>query len=413
MLGRGAMGSVWLADHLTLQSQVAVKFMAPAMAEDETSVRRFQQEAKAAAEIRSPHVAQVFDHGRTEDGHLYIVMELLEGVSLEKRVRDAGALRPSEVARIVGQVCKALAKAHERGIVHRDIKPSNVFVIDSGGEEFVKLLDFGVAKFSGEEAVNMTAAGNMVGTPAFMSPEQLFHGQDIDYRGDLWSVAVVAYFALTGTRAFAGKTLGELAVQIKGASFRMPTELRNDLPREIDAWFQRALHPELSARFSTAKELAQALEQVCGISTMMTSTPSGVQSQLQTFPGTALSSPSVPVPVKRDRRAPIAIGLFAALVVGGGAAGFVLIGGTTSPAAAPRAASPSPPPSETSAPSDPPEVSDPEPVSTTEPSADVEASASAPSPVTPPPPPRQHFPGASPKTKQDDRLKSAAEKLGI
>ena len=259
------MGSVWLADHLRLQSQVAVKFMAPAVADDEVSIRRFQQEAKAAAEIRSPHVVQVFDHGQTDDGMLYIVMELLEGESLDRRVRERGPMAASEIAIVVTHACKALARAHERGIMHRDIKPANVFLL-GGGECFVKLLDFGVAKFSGEEAINMTAAGNMVGTPAFMSPEQLFHGKEVDHRGDLWSLAVVAYYALTGRRPFEGKTLGELCVSIKRGTFPLPSVLAGGTPPELDAWFMRAFHQDLRLRFQTAKETAQAFEEACSMS---------------------------------------------------------------------------------------------------------------------------------------------------
>ncbi len=423
ILGRGAMGSVWLADHLTLQSQVAVKFMAPVMAEDPVAVTRFQQEAKAAAEIRSPHVVQVFDHGQTDDSELYIVMELLEGDSLAKRVRARGALRPKEVSNIVSQVCKALAKAHARGIVHRDIKPSNVFLIDSGGDEFVKLLDFGVAKFSGEEAVNMTQAGNMVGTPAFMSPEQLFHGDDDDYGGDLWSVGVVAYYALTGTRPFRGRTLGELAVQIKEGTFERASEICGDLPPDIDAWFARALHTDRSSRFPTAKEMAQQLEHACGLSTMMTSTPSGISNQLQTFPGTTLSSPPGPMPARRDRRVPMVVGVVVAVALLGGAAGVVLLQQqTAASAAAPAAINPATKPTTSPIPPEGPRAT----------SSVVDlvvppVAASLPAPATkavPPAPPRvwrrrpptpKNAPSpATPKPPPpDSRIKDAAEKLGI
>ncbi len=292
LLGRGAMGSVWVADHLGLQSQVAVKFMTPAQLEDETSVQRFQQEARAAAEIRSPHVVQTFDHGFTEDGLPYIVMELLEGESLDKRVKRLGPLGSVEVVSVVAQICKALGKAHERGVYHRDIKPPNIFIIDSGGDPFVKVLDFGVAKFSGAEEINMTAAGNMVGTPAYMSPEQLFHGKEIDHRGDLWSLAVVTYFALTASRPFKGATLGELCVAIKAGEFVMPTEVRSDLSPDVDAWFAKAFHGDLAARFTTAKEMAQSLEMALNLSTVMQSTPSVVASSpnLATYSGTSLSS---------------------------------------------------------------------------------------------------------------------------
>ena len=164
-----------------------------------------------------------------------------------------------------------------------------------------------------------------------MSPEQLFHGKDIDHRGDLWSVAVVTYFALTGTRPFRGKTLGELAIQIKGASFQMPTELRNDLPADVDTWFARALHPDLAARFTTAKEMAQQLEAACGVSTMMTSTPSGVAHQLQTFPGTTLSSPAMQIPYRTKGRAPVVIGVVLAMTALTGVTWVVLVGGEAQP----------------------------------------------------------------------------------
>ncbi|MEM6786656.1 MAG: serine/threonine-protein kinase [Myxococcota bacterium] len=294
LLGRGAMGSVWLADHLALQSQVAVKFMAPAMADDETSVRRFRQEAKAAAEIRSPHVVQVFDHGRTdEDGLLYIVMELLEGESLDRRVKRLGALPVGQMLPLVTQCCKAIAKAHERGIIHRDIKPANVFLLGADDDLFVKILDFGIAKFSGEEAIDMTAAGNMVGTPAFMSPEQLFHGREIDHRGDLWSLAVVAYYAVTGVRPFSGTTLGELCVSIKRGVFAPPSQLRPELPVAVDGWFERAFHGDLELRYRTAKEMALDWERCMDASSsVLRTTPSGVADALNltTFPGTALST---------------------------------------------------------------------------------------------------------------------------
>ena len=333
------MGSVWLADHLGLQSQVAVKFMSPAVADDETSIQRFRQEAKAAAEIRSPHVVQVFDHGTTDDGQLFIVMEFLEGESLGRRIRRAGPLAPRECARVIGQAAKALGRAHSRGIVHRDVKPANIFVIDSGGESFIKVLDFGVAKFSGAEAINMTAAGNMVGTPTFMSPEQLFHGKDVDYRGDLWSLSVVAYYALTGQRPFEGGTLGELCVSIKRGEFAMPSELRTGLPPDLDAFFIRAFHQDIEARFTNAKSLGQELERACGVATLMQSTPSGIASTalLQTFPGTAVTSASGAMVVPQGRaRWPFVLAAVVLVATGVGAAAMVL-GAGGEPAAAPEA----------------------------------------------------------------------------
>jgi serine/threonine protein kinase len=424
------MGSVWLADHLSLQSQVAVKFMAPAMAEDEVSVRRFRQEAKAAAEIRSPNVVQVFDYGKTDDDQLYIVMEMLEGYSLTKWVKTKGAFSVSMLASVVVQSCKALAKAHERGIFHRDIKPANVFLIDSGGDVFVKLLDFGVAKFSGEEAINMTAAGNMVGTPAFMSPEQLFHGREVDHRGDLWSLAVVAYYALIGKRPFEGKTLGELCVSIKAGKFTLPGAMRNDLSPDIDAWFARAFHGDLEARFQSAKDMAVEMERACGMSTQMTSTPSGIAT-MQTFPGTSVSShTNVPRP-KEPKRWPLAVAAVAVVATGVGVAALLVSGMDKTGEASSPAAGPAATETVAAAPGDSDETLV-QPTATTEqntppPAASaIEAdgsepesppSTAKPQPAVPAPP---VMPKAAPPTKkppslkgEDDRSKRAAEQLGI
>jgi serine/threonine protein kinase len=258
-------------------------------------------------------VVRVFDHGTTDDGP-YIVMELLEGESLERRIKRAGPVALLELVAVIAQACKALAKAHERGIIHRDIKPGNIFLAQDD-DLFVKVLDFGVAKFSGQEAIDMTATGNMVGTPAYMSPEQLFHGKSIDHRGDLWSLGVVAYHALTGERPFDGVTLGELCVSIKRGEFTPPSKLRNDVPPQIDAWFARAFAADLEARFRSAKEMATALETVVGVSSAMGSVPSLVASspQLPTFAGTSVSTQPR---LERSRRRYWVVGAVAASLLG-------------------------------------------------------------------------------------------------
>jgi serine/threonine-protein kinase len=149
-LGSGGMGSVWVADHAALQTQVVVKFMHVQLTGDRDSVLRFSREAAAGANVKSPHVVQVLDHGIAPDGAPFIVMELLEGSDLAAHLERNGPMPLAEVDHVISQTCKALARAHERGIVHRDIKPQNIFLTNvGGGEPFVKVLDFGIAKASG------------------------------------------------------------------------------------------------------------------------------------------------------------------------------------------------------------------------------------------------------------------------
>ncbi|MBI4704495.1 MAG: serine/threonine protein kinase [Deltaproteobacteria bacterium] len=343
-LGRGAMGSVWVADHLTLHSQVAVKFMSASVEDDPVSVARFTREARAAANIKSPHVVRMFDHGATEDGVRYLVMELLDGDSLDKRLRTTGPLNLIELAKIVSQVCKALADAHALGIIHRDIKPANIFLTDSGGELFVRVLDFGVAKFTAEEAIQMTTAGNMVGTPAYMSPEQIFDAGTVDHRTDLWSLGVVAYQALTGKLPFKGVTLGEICVSIKRGEFIPVGALRGDASPHIDDWFATALNIDAAGRFASAKQMAEELELAVGLPTMMASAPSVVASHPRyldsgsygrpvTFPGPASSIRAPP----GGRRSRVLVVLASALLAlaAGGLAAFLLVGqrGLLAPAA--------------------------------------------------------------------------------
>ncbi|TKC96400.1 serine/threonine-protein kinase [Polyangium fumosum] len=261
LLGKGGMGSVWAADHLALGTQVAVKFMSPAYVENQSLVQRFRTEAMAAAQIKSPHVAQVFDHGFTADGTPYIVMELLEGEDLKRRIRREGPLPLRDVALVVSQASKALARAHALNIVHRDIKPDNIFLCNIDGETFVKLLDFGIAKMGPDGALGATTTGSMMGTPLYMSPEQLLSARRVDHRSDLWSIAVVAYHAITGRVPFHGETVGSLGVAVHTGVFHLPSALRPDVPPAVDAWFQRMLRRDPAERFGSAKEMAEALEQ--------------------------------------------------------------------------------------------------------------------------------------------------------
>jgi serine/threonine-protein kinase len=277
------MGSVWVAEHVSLRTQVVVKFMSKELASSTEAVARFSREAAAASQVKSPHVVQMLDHGVTSEplSAPYIVMELLEGRDLEHHIRAVGKLQPGEALAIVVQLSRALSKAHERGIVHRDIKPSNVFLCDAGaGELFVKLLDFGIAK--GPEvgiAGSTTRTGSLVGSPYYMSPEQVVGAKSIDFRTDLWSLGVVAYEALTGQRPFSGETMGALALKIHRDPLPTPSGANPALPAAVDAWFVRACAREPDERFTSAKEMADALVAAlrdlvpAGISTGSGSTP--------------------------------------------------------------------------------------------------------------------------------------------
>lgn len=257
MLKRGGMGSVWIADHIALQTQVAVKFMSGGSADDPAMVTRFAREATSAAQIKSPHVVQVHDHGVTPEGEPFIVMELLEGEDLASRMKRLGTLALDEVATILLQTCRVLGKAHQMGIIHRDIKPSNIFLVDTDGEIFIKVLDFGVAKLRGEES-EITTTGAMVGTLVYMSPEQLLSARRVDHRADLWSLAVVAYRAITGDLPFKDdEGIGALCRALEAGIFFPPSEFDATLSKDIDAWFERAFQREASRRFESAREFLE------------------------------------------------------------------------------------------------------------------------------------------------------------
>jgi len=264
-LGSGGMGSVWIADHEALQTQVVVKFMHASLADDKESLLRFSREAAAAANVKSPHVVQVLDYGLAADGAPFIVMELLEGCDLATHRARVGAMRPAEVDLVIAQICKALERAHERGIIHRDIKPQNIFLTTvRPGEIFVKVLDFGIAKTRElqQGAGVTTRSGTVMGSPQYMSPEQMVGAKGVDHRTDLWAVGVVAFECLTGRRAFEADTLGGLAVAICSTALPVPSRVNPALTQQVDEWFARACAREAADRFDSANEMADTLHRV-------------------------------------------------------------------------------------------------------------------------------------------------------
>ena len=262
-LGAGGMGSVWVADHLALKTEVVVKFMSKELAQSPDAVARFSREAAAASQVKSPHVVQTFDHGVTTDGVPYIVMELLDGTDLARHLEKRGKMLPAEVTAIYTQVAKALGKAHAVGIVHRDLKPDNIFLCAGEGDDlFVKVLDFGIAK--GDARLGSgTTTGQVIGTPYYMSPEQIVGSRTIDLRADIWSLGVVAFELLTGKRPFDGETIGALTLAIHGRS-PLPSSVDPSLPPAFDGWFARSCAVSPAVRFASMKDAARALADAVG-----------------------------------------------------------------------------------------------------------------------------------------------------
>src|SRR3954447_850694 len=238
-IGGGGMGEVWRARHRLLIRPAAIKLIrrdaVDAIGGDpELLVRRFEREARATAALTSPHTVQLYDFGVTEDGRLYYVMELLDGLDLDTLVRRHGPLPPERVVHLLHQVCAALQDAHGNGLVHRDIKPANIVVSRAGTSfDFAKVLDFGLVKLDtadqGEDAIKLTHDGSTSGTPAFMAPEVVLGAADTDHRVDLYALGCVAYWLLTGQLVFEGGSAVEVMFHHAHTPARRPST-RSALP---------------------------------------------------------------------------------------------------------------------------------------------------------------------------------------
>jgi serine/threonine-protein kinase len=304
LLGRGGMGEVWRAEHLGLRAPVAIKLMNPEIASNPEALARFNREAQAAASLRSPHVVQVLDHGLDPILQApFIAMELMEGESLAGRLERVGRLSPADTARIVTHIARALARSHEAGIVHRDLKPDNVFLVRGDDEEIAKVLDFGIAKANTQslDPSSITRTGAVMGTPYYMSPEQISGAKGVDYRTDLWALGVIACQCLTGKLPFQADTIGGLVLAICTEPMPRPSQL-GPSPAAFDAWFERALARQPAQRFQSARELAEELRRVCGVeSSAQAATPIDVTPPLSnavsTFSVGAVSSNSARPPL--------------------------------------------------------------------------------------------------------------------
>jgi serine/threonine protein kinase len=328
-LADGGMGSVWIAWHSTEEQEVAVKFLANGPIGDGDSAKRFSLEACIAARIRSSHVPEVFDHGVTESGTPFLIMELLDGVDLTTWMAQHRPLPLPDVVSIVDQVGLALSAAHQLGIVHRDVKPSNIIVDASDDGFHAYLIDFGIAKSTHASlARGLTHPGTTIGTPTYMSPEQLMGANHVDERADMWSLGVVAYYCLTGSHPFVGATFSELCFAIYSGRFVSPSKVRADAPPALDAWFDKTLHVDQDQRFRSVIDMSEAFRAAMA-GRSIDSVPRRLPSRLSLL----ATDPSVPVSacVLPSREAPRRSSRFATAacavggaVLGAGAAFFIV-----------------------------------------------------------------------------------------
>jgi serine/threonine-protein kinase len=262
VIGSGAMGVVLLAWHMELEQSVAIKFLYPEFAADDNGAERFRREARAAARIKNEHVARVLDVGTLKaQGVPYIVMEYLHGRDLARELSERGALPVGEAVRYVLEACEAVAEAHAHGIVHRDLKPANLFLAErSNGERMIKVLDFGISKVtsSSPERMGITDTAVLMGSPAYMSPEQLESSRSVDGRSDIWSLGVIAYELVMGALPFSGDSVPQL-VRAVIAGTRKPLTERDALLVELEAIVGRCLRQDRADRFQNIAELRDAL----------------------------------------------------------------------------------------------------------------------------------------------------------
>ena len=367
-IGEGGMGTVYLGQHALLGRKAAIKVLLPALSANEEIVKRFFNEARAVTVISDPGIVQVFDFGFHTDGSAYIVMELLEGEPMDKRLARIGRFGLIECLRLMRLICTSLGAAHAKGIVHRDLKPENIFIVGDpavpGGER-AKILDFGIAKLSGDEPGRLkTRTGALMGTPVYMSPEQCRGASDIDHRSDIYTMGCVMFTMLTGRPPFDGEA-GELFA----AHLREPPPLASsrvpELPGIVDQFLQQCLRKSPAERFPSMIELVQAIGAIeqtlyqaspvasavdssgafarpgaAQLPGLMQAPAPGWANPVQAGPTTlsgASGQPGRPMPAGRARRR----GWLAGLVVGAAAIGGVAVvvavrgGGDASPQARP------------------------------------------------------------------------------
>ena len=264
VIGSGGMGVVVAARHLGLDTKVAIKMLRPEMLTQEEVVARFGREAKAAARITNEHVGRVFDVGTLESGAPYLVMEFLDGTDLHQWVHAQGPLPITLGVDLLLQACEAIAEAHELGIVHRDLKPANLFCVrKQDGSPFIKVLDFGISKVgsgaadsSSQAAITRTAAA--MGTPFYMSPEQMESAKEVDARADIWALGVILFELLTGTVPFGG-SLPEVCIKVATQPAPPIRRVRAEVPAALEAVILKCMEKDRRRRFASVADLVESL----------------------------------------------------------------------------------------------------------------------------------------------------------
>jgi eukaryotic-like serine/threonine-protein kinase len=260
-IGRGGAGVIVSAQHIVLRQRVALKFLRQEFAHEPEVVSRFLREAQASALIRGEHVARVMDAGTLETGEAFFVMEYLEGRDLAAVLAEDGPLSLDDAINYVLQACEAVAEAHALGIIHRDLKPGNLFLTRaSDGSSFIKVLDFGLSKIETTGSLTaLTADHHVIGSPHFMSPEQMRSSRDVDERSDIWSLGAILFTLLAHQYPFEGRFLTEICAAVMSGQMKRLSELRPDLPRALDEVVARCLHTVPEDRYDSVVALSAAL----------------------------------------------------------------------------------------------------------------------------------------------------------
>jgi serine/threonine protein kinase len=262
VLGSGGMGVVIAAHHLGLDQKVAIKLLLPEVLDDPEAAARFEREARAAAKIKGEHIARVMDVGTLENGSPYMVMEHLEGEDLAARLRREGRLAIDHAVELILQTCEVLAEAHGLGIVHRDLKPANLFCLSGPeGDVSIKVLDFGISKVTGPNTshTTITKTSTLMGSPTYMSPEQIHSARRVDARTDIWSIGIILYELLTGKLPFDGESVPEICLKVTKRSPPPIRRFRAETPSALEAAISKCLEKDRTKRFGSIADLSIAL----------------------------------------------------------------------------------------------------------------------------------------------------------